>query len=235
MFADLSSIAEARAGEWLLLERLRREQERNSDAKPYDHERSTITISREFGSGGHTIASMLIERLGPEWQTWDKEIVDEVARSAKVRSALVEGFDEHTLSTAEQTIRYLANYWGLSPDKYHKHLVEALVRIGHRGKSIIVGRGANFVLPRAVKIRLCASETFRARMIAQRDGIPEREALRRVHEVDRERAMFAKSVYNKAIDNPAEYDMVLRTDHLSKDAVVSAITAAVAEHMQVVR
>ena len=53
MSYELSSIAESRAGQWLLMERLRREQEHTTDTRPYDHERSTITISREYGAGGH--------------------------------------------------------------------------------------------------------------------------------------------------------------------------------------
>lgn len=235
MSYEISSIVESHAGQWLLMERLRREQERITDTRPFDHERSTVTISREYGAGGHTIAAMLIERLGHEWQMWDREIVDEVARSAKVRAQIVEGFDEHTLSTAEQTIRYLANYWGLSPDKYHKHLVEALVRIGHRGKTIIIGRGANFVLPRAIKVRLCASESYRIQAVASREGLSEQDALKRIREVDRERASFARTMFNKAIDSPAEYDMVLRTDHISAESIAAAISGAVMEHMRVVR
>ncbi|HEY3330884.1 MAG TPA: cytidylate kinase-like family protein [Capsulimonadaceae bacterium] len=231
MTTDISQIAEARASQWLLLERVRREQESASDTLPYARDRATVTISRECGAGGHTVAAKLLERLGPEWRIWDREIVDEIARSAKVRSAFVEGFDEHTLSRAEQTIRYLANYWGLSPDRYYKHLVEVLISIGHQGKTIIIGRGANFVLPRALKVRLCASESYRTHVIRDRDAITEAEARLKIHQFDNERASFARTMFGKQIDDPIEYDIVMRTDRLTTDAVAASLCAAVNEHI----
>jgi cytidylate kinase len=233
MSSDLSQLADFRASQWLLMERVRREQEHETDSEPYDHERATITISREYGAGGHTVAAKVAERLGPDWQIVDREIVDEVARSAKVRAQYVEGFDEHHPSHVEQLLRYLTNYWGLSPDKYYRHLVEVLLATGQRGRTIIIGRGANFVLPKALKVRLCASEPYRVAVIAHRDELSNDVALARIHEIDKQRAAFVHTVFGKTIDSPAEYDMVLRTDRMSTDA--ASICAAVNEYTHAVR
>ena len=40
-------------------------------------EKKIITISREFGSGGHTVGQMVAERLGIPF--YDKELVDQIA------------------------------------------------------------------------------------------------------------------------------------------------------------
>ena len=97
MSSEVSHLADMRAEQWLFMERIRREQERAADYEPYDHERATITISREYGAGGHTVAAKLVERLGREWQIVDREIVDNVAKSAKVRTEYVECYDDKTL------------------------------------------------------------------------------------------------------------------------------------------
>ena len=40
-----------------------------------------ITISREYGSGGGTVARMLAERLG--WRLVDQSLIAEIAKTAK--------------------------------------------------------------------------------------------------------------------------------------------------------
>ena len=50
-------------------------------------EKMIITISRETGSGGHTIGKMLAEKLGYDF--YDKEIISEVAREMNLSESLV--------------------------------------------------------------------------------------------------------------------------------------------------
>ena len=40
----------------------------------------TITIEREYGSGGGEIAELLAKRLG--WKLWDQLLTEEIARLA---------------------------------------------------------------------------------------------------------------------------------------------------------
>jgi len=46
----------------------------------------TITVEREYGSGGALIARRLAEHLG--WKLWDEELTAEIARIAKVDQGL---------------------------------------------------------------------------------------------------------------------------------------------------
>ena len=46
-----------------------------------------ITISRETGSGGHTVGKMLAERLGYDF--YDKEIITEIAIEMNVDEKLI--------------------------------------------------------------------------------------------------------------------------------------------------
>ncbi|MDR3707622.1 MAG: cytidylate kinase-like family protein [Capsulimonadaceae bacterium] len=231
MPADISHLAEARAREQSLLERVRRENERNPPAHRSDPERTIVTISREYGAGGHSVGVKLIEHLGPEWQLWDREIINAVARSAKVRAELAAGLDDRMLSVQEQVLRYLVNCWTLSPDRYFHHLVQVLVSISHQGNKVIIGRGANFVLPASLRIRLCASERFRIDAIAKRENITTDAARTILKSTDRERTAFVSTLFGRDINEPTAYDMILRMDHLSIDSAVAAIEGAVRERM----
>jgi cytidylate kinase len=82
------------------------------------------------------------------------------------------------------------------------------------------------VLPEALNVRLRASLEYRVRTTMQRENIPHEEALRQVQRVDRDRAIFTRSVFGHEVDDPNVYDMVLQVDTLGVDACVTAILAA---------
>lgn len=230
MSTETSNLAEARGREWELLERVRREAALHPPVTEPEPERTVITISREAGTSAHTVAERVIERLGPEWQLWDREIVDAVAESAKVRAELAATFDETLQSKQERVVRYLTNYWGFKPNKYYQHLVEVMVTLSRQGRKIIIGRGANFVLPHALNIRLSASETFRAQSIAQFEGLTSETASNRMHMLDKERSDFVHAFFGRDIDDSRAYDITLRMDHISLDTAAAAIAAAIGEH-----
>jgi hypothetical protein len=50
-----------------------------------------VTIEREFGCGGASIAEQLAKRLG--WKVWDHLLTEEIARIANVAPAAVKRCD----------------------------------------------------------------------------------------------------------------------------------------------
>jgi len=47
--------------------------------RPEGEDLPIITISREKGSGGRPIAFLVARKLGPPWQVFHKDIVDQIA------------------------------------------------------------------------------------------------------------------------------------------------------------
>jgi cytidylate kinase len=219
------NLVDQRVTEWMLREKAAREGERKPNLL-LNPDRAIITISRQYGACGHTIAELVARELGPDWEIWDQQIVDAIAKHANVVSEMVEILDEHTISSQEQAIRYLTRYWGLNPDSYFRHLVQVLLSLSHQGKKIIIGRGANFVLPQALSVRLQASLAYRTAWAREREGIAEEEAKRKIRKLDRERADFIKSRFNQNVDDPAMYDIVFQVHRLGMEGVTSAIAAA---------
>ncbi len=232
MNTHASFLVEQRINEWTVQQRIAREMERR-DAQPKAiPERSIVTISRAYGAGGHSVAQLVADQLGGEWTIWDREIVDAVAENAKVRKEMVERFDEQTHSVIEQIVRYTTNGWTLAPDRYRQHLIEVLVSIAHAGKAVIVGRGANYVLKDAFKVRLIASQDYRVHMIEQREHQTHPDAVAKLRKTDHERADFIRATFGRDLENPNGYDMVLRMDNLDVETASAAIVAGLKQHMR---
>ena len=61
---------------------------------PYFRKRSNIiTISREFGSGGRTIAKAAAQRLG--YAFYDKELIEKIAEESGLSREYIEAHGEH--------------------------------------------------------------------------------------------------------------------------------------------
>ena len=55
-----------------------------------------ITISREYGSGGHEIGERVAQQLG--WKFYDRHIVEQVAKESGLSEAFIEESGEYATS-----------------------------------------------------------------------------------------------------------------------------------------
>ena len=188
-----------------------------------------ITISREPGSGGRIVAKQLAEKL--KLDLFHQEILHELARSADVSAKLLETLDEKGLSVLEDWISSLVYERHLWPDQYLQHLMKVIGTIGKHGRAVIVGRGANFILPpdNRVRIRVVAPQITRIQNVAKNFKVSEDEARRRVIRTESDRRAFIRKYFNADIANPINYDLIINTGTLSIDEAVDIIIAAVAQ------
>lgn len=184
---------------------------------------SVITVSREPGSGGKLIARGVAEKLG--YDLFHQEVIHEMADSAKVNTRLLETLDEKGLNILEDWVAALVNERHLWPDEYSQHLMKVIGTIGKHGRSIIVGRGANFVLPReqCFRLRVIAPQAFRIEKVAAEFGLPQDEARRRVVRTESDRKAFVRKYFNADIGDPLNYDMTLNTATVSIAAGINAV------------
>ena len=139
-----------------------------------------ITVSREAGSGGNLVAKGISEKLG--FDLFHQEVIHEMANSAKVSGRLLETLDEKGLSVLEDWISSLVNDRHLWPDQYLQHLMKVVGTIGKYGQAVIVGRGANFILPvdKRLSVRVIAPQDVRTQNVAREFDIPVSEATKRI-------------------------------------------------------
>jgi len=170
-----------------------------------------ITISREMGSGGKPIANVVAKRLGKKWRVYDQEIVDEIAKESKLEKQLIESIDERKLPLAEELIMEIFGRRLPNLSSYYRHLIKVLSLIGQRGYVVILGRGANFLFPHALKIRIICEMHQRIYWEMIHEKISEKEAIKRIERSDNERRDFVKILFNHDIKKSHHYDLVIRT------------------------
>lgn len=185
-----------------------------------------VTISREPGSGGRIVAQNLAARLG--FEVFHQEVLHEMAKRAEVSEQLLATLDERGLSILEDWISSLVNDRHLWPDQYLQHLMNVIGTIGKHGRAIVVGRGANFILPpeKRFRVRITAPQRLRIENVARDFNLSPDEAIRRVIKTESNRKAFIRKYFNADIANPTNYDLVMNTETLTVDNAVDVIGAA---------
>lgn len=185
----------------------------------------TITISREPGSGGRVVAQKLAEKLG--FTVFHQEVLLEIAKRADVSEKLLATLDEKGLSVLEDCISALVYDRHLWPDEYLKHLMKVIGAIGKHGRAIIVGRGANFVVPPQYRLRLriVAPQDVRIENVVRTYDVRAEDAKRHIIRTESDRRAFIRKYFNADIANPTNYDLVINTGSLEIDKAVDAVIA----------
>jgi cytidylate kinase len=186
----------------------------------------TITIAREPGALGTAVSRELGQRLG--WPVYDHELLDKVAQEMRAKVDLVKLIDEKPISWLEECVVNFVVQNRLSHDSYMMHLVATVRGLGQRGHCVIVGRGANFMLPAetTLRVRLVADLHDRIANIKRIESLSDKEAARWIETKHSERLEFVKRRFRKDGADPHAYDLVLNTSRLSISAAAEVIIAA---------
>ena len=186
-----------------------------------------ITISSQPGSGGRVIARQLADRLLID--LFDRDIVKEIAESAHISRTVIETMEKKRFSGVQDFISSLVNDRYLWPGVYLEHLMKVVAAIASHGDAVIVGRGANFLIPSEdrISIRIIAPIDKRVQNVANTFGVTPEEAKRRVINRESRRAAFIRQSFNADVANPDNYDLVLNTRNSDMDAAVGAVIGLV--------
>jgi cytidylate kinase len=215
-----------RSMERLIEEQMHRWQLMHTEQKVEREVLPIITISREPGSGGRIVAQKLAANLNVE--LFHQEVLHEMAKRAEVSQQMLATMDERGLSILEDWISSLVYDRHMWPDEYLKHLMNVIGTIGKHGRAVVVGRGANFILPpeQRVRVRITAPRRFRIQNVARKFNISEDEAKRRVIQTESDRKSFIRKYFNSDIADPDNYDLILNTEALSLDDTTKIIAGA---------
>jgi len=187
---------------------------------------SLITISREPGSGGNLVGQGLAYLL--ECDLFHQQVLHEMAKSSSVNSAVLKTLDERGISMVEDWIQSLVNTRHLWPDRYLRHLMRIIGAIGKHGRAVVIGRGANFILPpeQTLRIRVVAPRKIRVQNVAREFHVAKDKAMLRVIRAENDRQAFIRKYFNADIADPANYDLLLNTEKLSIDQAVKIVHAS---------
>jgi len=188
--------------------------------------RPVITLSRLPGSGGEILGHRLAEDLKISY--FDNEIIEAVAKSAKVGDTIVETLDEQDRSMLSDWISALLGDQQLWPYEYLHHLSRVVGAIAAHGHAVIVGRGASFILPPEISLRIFIVSPLdeRVKNVARTYSVSEDEARKRVVRTESERKAFIRRYFNADMMDPVHYDLVINTQYFTIDNAVEIIKSA---------
>ncbi len=186
-----------------------------------------ITLGMEPGSQGCLVAERIAAQLG--FDLFNRNIIKEIAKSMKTSTEVIEALEKERLSGIEDFIASLIEEKYLHNDTYKGHLVKIVGVIANHGKAVIVGRGANFILPpeKRFAVRVIAPFETRVANIARAFGAAPDAAEKRITRREARRRAFVRQTFNKDIRNPNHYDMTLNTARLSVEAAAAAVVVSV--------
>jgi cytidylate kinase len=192
-----------------------------------------LLISREKGAGGSAVGQLTGKRLG--WQVFDRELVDAIAQKARVRRELIESVDERDRSAIQEAIADFLEPQPLGTARYQAYLHEVLLTLGHQGDVVIVGRGAEYILPSqfGLRVRMVAPVEVRVRRIAGRENSSLKAARVEVGRSDRERARLVRRQFGQSATDPVNHDLTINTAELSVEAAVEIVLAALQQKLAV--
>lgn len=173
-----------------------------------------ICISREAGAGGAAIARMVGEKLG--WKVYDQELLEAIAHRMGVTLDEIRALDELAPSMVQDWLLPLREEYYAPQEAYLDHLAKLIEAVGRAGESILVGRGAGFMLPRqtTLTVRVVAPLKIRAQRLAERMGVSVRTARRAARDLDRRRAQFDRTMHRADSNDPHSFDLVLESHRL---------------------
>jgi cytidylate kinase len=197
--------------------------------RPGPPARPVIAVSRQHGAGGGRVARRLAEELALE--LYDREIIEQIARSTHLSARVVSELDERDRELLTDWLAALTTDSYLSPSAYCDHLTRVIGAIAVRGGAVILGRGAHLILgpARALRVQVIAPLAARVAEVAGREGLSERDARRRIAEVESERQAFLQRYFHIRGADPAAFDLVVNTGVLGVAGAVDAVRSAVGQ------
>ena len=196
-----------------------------------------ITVSRQFGAGGSSVAARVAEALA--WRVVDNELVERVAARAgltpedvasregraptfieRLAQAVVAGTPEIPVPPESGGVTSLA-------ESHLVRLTERVVEeIAAEGRVVLVGRAAPAVLARetnALHVQVVAPRAYRIQTAAARLGVSAEQAARIMDDTDKSRARYHREYYDRDWTDPVNYHMILNTGALGLDGAARVV------------
>lgn len=188
----------------------------------------TITISRQYGSGGRAIAQQLSKDLNLPW--YDHEIISKAARESDI------GAWEFSAAENMELSDYLYALSDITPGSRQEQLTygerifqaqsRALEKLADKGPAIFLGRCGNYVLqdrPNCVHLFICGSPEVRARRAVEVYGLRERDAAREIRRMDKLRSAYYAANTGLHWGYGGDYDLIINTDKIGVEGAVRLI------------
>ncbi len=199
-------------------------------------QRRTITISRQSGSGAHSVAEKLLAYLqdrAPEgacpWTVFDRNLVEKVLEDHHLPGSLAKFMPEDRISGIADTMDEL---FGLHPPSMLlvRQSAETILHLAELGNVILIGRAAAVITRRldyVFHVRLVASLETRIAHIQHLQHIGPDAARKVIAQEDRGRKRYLRKYFGQDVNDPTLYHLTINTDLVPYEEAAQMIADAV--------
>lgn len=191
-----------------------------------------VTISREFGSGGHTIGEKVAKELGIPF--YDGEIVTRVAQDSGYAEEIIRDQGEYTSPSSKwlDVSASSAMYFQTPQDEIFLAQRKVILDYASKGPCVIVGRCADYILSnadiRSINVFIHSDMEHRTKHIIERYGeIEHVTAKKRLEKKDKQRKTYYRYYTDRVWGDYHNYDLSLNSGTLGEDACVALICETV--------
>ena len=128
----------------------------------------------------------------------------------------------------EDLVHSMLNPEYVSDLDYVKHLYKTVLSISSQGRAVVLGRGANFIIPATdcLRVLITAPREIRIQRAIKYEKINKKEALKRINKISEERRAFVSQYFRKYYTNPKHYDLIINTQYYNIDASSNLVIKA---------
>ena len=200
-----------------------------------------ITVSREIGSGGHTVGRILAQKLGTFY--FDKHLIESLTKKFNLTVSAIEKLKGEKKNWLVEMIHSVAPLpsattlgidpkfsqgfrINVTPDDIYEAETEILKELADEGSCVIAGRSGFHILkdhPNHLHVFITASDEYRVQRIMRKQCLQEDSARALMKSIDEARENYIKRHTGTSRYDARNYDLVLKADGHSEEELASLI------------
>lgn len=187
----------------------------------YKGKKIVITISREYGSGGHYVGELLAKRMGINF--YDKNLINLISKKSGLSKEYVEANNQKLAS-----FKYMDN----NDDRIFIAEEKVIKDLAKKESCVIVGRCADYILKDnkdTIKVFLYSSSQDKVKRAVKYYNLEEDKALKEINKINNERAKHYKYYTNRDWYDFANYDIALNVDYLGVEKTAELLEQVIRE------
>jgi cytidylate kinase len=205
-----------------------------------------ITMRGLTGSGASEIGREVARLIGGDYV--DRQVIAEVAELLKRPEEQIEAKEQITTGLFDRIVgplrkiisgsgkidsAYMRTWEEPLDDAEYISALEAVIRdLALDQNIVIVGRGSQHILRNnksVLHVLVIAPIEDRINRIMTEKKMEREEAVRHIEETDSSRKAFIQRFFQKEIENPLLYDLVINTKYITNESAANLIISAASE------
>ena len=200
-----------------------------------------ITISREIGSGGHTVGQILADKLNVRY--CDKNLIRALEKKFDLTAEKIEKLKGEKKNWLADFFQHVTPFSSapmmgvdaqftqefkpeVTTDDIYRAETEILKGMADEGSCVIAGRSGFFVFkdhPNHLNVFITASNGNRVKRVMKKQGLTEEQAGDLIKKIDKTRENYIERYTGTSRYDARNYDLVLNADGHSEEQLAGII------------